>query len=282
VAHWDDGAVRMSEDGTRETLTLGTFNTHLGVDGWGRPYDLVQECRSLDADVLVLQESWAPDDGGPSSAETVADQLGYTLLHEANMAHCRLFDPAPNASDRWGPRIGAQTKSLLLDERSKAWFGGTTTRKFTRGHIGVALLSRVPTNGYKVIPLKVLRRDGAMRMVITCTVELAGGELQIFGTHMSHITHGSHAQYRLLSKLLPPPSVPAVLAGDMNLWGPPVVSYLRGWRRAVRARTWPAYRPHSQLDHVLVTEGVTVLGSRVGPFAGSDHLPVVVTLGLRG
>jgi endonuclease/exonuclease/phosphatase family metal-dependent hydrolase len=272
----------MSDHGARATLTLGTFNIHLGVDGWGRPYDLVEECRSLDADVLVIQESWTPDDGRPSSAEAVSDKLGYTLVREATMARCRVFDPAPNASTRWGPRIGAQTKSLLLDDRRKALFGGTTTQTFTRGHIGVALLSRIPTSGCRVIPLKTLPRDGAERMVITCTVELAGGELQIFGTHMSHITHGSHAQYRLLSKLLPSPTVPAVLAGDMNLWGPPVVSYLRGWRRAVRARTWPAYRPHSQLDHVLVTEGVTVVGTRVGPFAGSDHLPVVATLGLRG
>lgn len=271
----------MSEDGTRDTLTLGTFNIHLGVDGWGRPYDVVEECRSLDADVLVVQESWAPDGGGPSSAEAIADQLGYTLVREATMARCRLFDPSPEATDRWGPWIGAQTKAFLLDNRRKALFGGTATTEFTRGHIGVAMLSRVPTSGCDVIPLKTLPRDGAERRVITCTVELAGGKLQIFGTHMSHITHGSHTQFRLLSKLLPPPSVPAVLAGDMNLWGPPVVSYLRGWRRAVTARTWPAYRPHSQLDHVLITEGVTVLGSRVGPFAGSDHLPVVVTLGLR-
>jgi len=104
--------------------------------------------------------------------------------------------------------------------------------------------------------------------------------LAVFGTHMSHITHGSHAQYRLLSDLLPPPTTAAVLAGDMNLWGPPVNSYLRGWRRAVTTRTWPAYRPHSQLDHVLVTPSVSVLDARAGAFAGSDHLPVVATLAL--
>ena len=35
-----------------------------------------------------------------------------------------------------------------------------------------------------------------------------------------------------LGALLPTPTTAAVLAGDMNLWGPPVSSYFRGWRRA--------------------------------------------------
>ena len=148
--------------------------------------------------------------------------------------------------------------------------------------MGLALLSRVPVHRCTVIPLGKLRRDAARRVVIGGNVELEGGELAVFGTHMSHITHGSHAQYRLLNDLLPPPTDAAVLAGDMNLWGPPVNSYLRGWRRAVTARTWPAYRPHSQLDHVLVTPPVSVLGARTGAFAGSDHLPVVVTLAVGG
>jgi endonuclease/exonuclease/phosphatase family metal-dependent hydrolase len=104
--------------------------------------------------------------------------------------------------------------------------------------------------------------------------------MTVCGTHMSHITHGSHAQYRRLSKQLPPVGSAAVLAGDMNLWGPPTASYFRGWRRAVRGRSWPAHRPHSQLDHVLVTRSVTASNPRIGGFAGSDHRPAVVTLGL--
>ncbi len=95
---------------------------------------------------------------------------------------------------------------------------------------------------------------------------------------MSHITHGSHAQYRRLATALSPGRTAAVLAGDMNLWGPPVSSYVRGWRRAVTGRTWPAVRPHSQLDHVMVTPRVQVTDARIGGFAGSDHRPVLATL----
>ncbi len=68
----------------------------------------------------------------------------------------------------------------------------------------------------------------------------------------------------------------------MNLWGPPVSSYFRGWRRGVTGRTWPALRPHSQLDHVLVTPPVTVTD---GPDRRLRRLrppPVVATLSLSG
>jgi len=262
------------------SLTLATFNVHLGVDGWGRPFDVVGGCRALGADVLVMQESWTPDGGAPSTASVVAAQLGYSVVAEVGMARGRLFDPLPTATARWGPRVGPWRSSFHLDDEHWRLRKAGTGSGSTPGRLGLAVLSRVPVRGHQVIPLVRLRRDPAQRIVIGCDVELEDGELAVFGTHMAHITHGSHAQFRRLHGLLPPPTRAAVLAGDMNLWGPPVNSYLRGWRRALTARTWPAYRPHSQLDHVLVTPPVSVLGARVGPFAGSDHLPVVVGLAL--
>ena len=57
-------------------------------------------------------------------------------------------------------------------------------------------------------------------------------------------------------------------------------SFLPGWRRTVRGRTWPAGRPHSQIDHILVraADGTEVLHSEVLPGVGSDHRPVRATL----
>jgi len=60
----------------------------------------------------------------------------------------------------------------------------------------------------------------------------------------------------------------------MNLWGPFVARLLPGWRRTVRGRTWPAWRPHSQLDQVLVRGPLTFCGGDVLPAAGSDHRAV--------
>jgi endonuclease/exonuclease/phosphatase family metal-dependent hydrolase len=258
-------------------LTLATFNVHLGVDGWGRPNDVVGACRALDADIVVLQESWAPDGGNASTATTVADGLGMEVVAEIGLARGRLFGPPDTAGLRWAPRAAQLRKAFYLDR--ERWAGATWhERPSVRGSWGLAMLSRLPVRDVSVHLLDQLRRDPARRVVVEATVGLGGGDLAICGTHMSHITQGSHAQYRRLAAVLPPVTTAAVLTGDMNLWGPPVSSYLRGWRRAVKGRTWPAHRPHSQLDHVLITPPVTVVDARIAGFAGSDHQPVVVTL----
>jgi endonuclease/exonuclease/phosphatase family metal-dependent hydrolase len=259
-------------------LTLATFNIHMGMDGWGRPYDVAEQCRALDADVLVLQESWAPEDGGSSTASRIAAAAGYHVVTEVALARGKLFSPHPSADDRWGPSLIQTRKTLRIDGERWAAADEQRDRTFVRGQWGMAVLARIPVHEVSVIPLGKLRRDPARRALISCVADLEGGPLVILGTHMSHITHGSHAQYRLLGTKLPPVTTAAVLTGDMNLWGPPVSSYVRGWRRGIVGRTWPAPRPHSQLDHMMVTPSVSVLEARIGGFAGSDHRPVIATL----
>jgi endonuclease/exonuclease/phosphatase family metal-dependent hydrolase len=262
----------------RPTLTVATFNVHMGVDGWGRPFDVVAQCGRLDADLLVLQESWAPDGDGPSTAARVAERWGYQVVAEVALAHARLYAPLPTASARWAPWPNRLRRALRLDqERTGA---GYADRPFVRGQWGVAVLSRVPTHDVDVLLLGRLRRDPARRAVIRCRTRLGGREVTVLGTHMSHITQGSHVQYRRLAAALPSPDTAAVLLGDMNLWGPPVNAYMSGWRRAVTGRTWPAHRPHSQLDHVLVTPPITVVDAGIAADSGSDHRPVRVTLSL--
>jgi endonuclease/exonuclease/phosphatase family metal-dependent hydrolase len=264
---------------TGSTLTLASFNVHMGVDGWGRPFDVVSECRDLDADVLVMQESWAPDDGSPSTAGQVATALGYQVVAEVGLAHARRYAALDTGSERWAPRPRQLRKALVLDGEGWPSTGTQRGRPFVPGQWGVALLARIPFGDTVVLPLGQLRRDSARRCVIGTTVELGTGEVTVLGTHMSHITHGSHGQYRRLRQLLPPHDRAGVLAGDMNLWGPPVNAYVPTWRRAVVGRTWPSHRPHSQLDHILVTPAVSVVTARVATRSGSDHRPVVATLG---
>jgi endonuclease/exonuclease/phosphatase family metal-dependent hydrolase len=49
----------------------------------------------------------------------------------------------------------------------------------------------------------------------------------------------------------------------------------------VKGRTWPAARPHSQLDHILVNPHLTPVAGRVLSGVGSDHLPVQATIDAR-
>lgn len=266
--------------GTLSELSLATFNVHCGVDGWGRPFDVVAECRALDADIVVMQESWTSDSGAPGTASTVADALGYRQI-EAPMARGRLYEPDPSAGPRWSPPRRYGQGALRLDRHRRRSTGDHRQLPFDTGTLSLAVLSRVPFDHTGVLELGHLRRDPARRLVITGTASVGDRTITILGTHMSHLLHRSPVQYRRLRAAVPPAAVPAVLAGDMNLWGPGVVGFLPGgWRRAVRGRTWPAWRPHSQLDHVLVTPPVSVVAARVAAGSGSDHRPVRVTLAI--
>ena len=73
--------------------------------------------------------------------------------------------------------------------------------------------------------------------------------------------------------------VPVVVGGDFNCWRPLLRTVLPGWRSGVVARTWPAWRAHSQIDHLLLRGSWTVSGPRAvrGP---SDHKALVAELAL--
>ncbi|HWD51853.1 MAG TPA: endonuclease/exonuclease/phosphatase family protein [Acidimicrobiales bacterium] len=265
-------------------LSVATFNVHCGVDGWGRPFDVTAECAALDADVLVMQESWTPSGGGPSTAAVVGRDLGYQV-YEEELATGRIFPPHPSANHRWGPRPRSASVVFRLDHP-----GQRPRRNFDRLHpdysvgtFGLAVLTRVPVSHREVIPLGQLKTDASRRLAIVSTLPLGEGSMTVVGTHMSHLLQRSPVQFKRLRAALPDPGGgAAVLTGDMNMWGPPLSAFFPGWRRAIRGRTWPAFRPHSQLDHVLVTPSVAVVDTRIAERSKSDHLPVRATLSLVG
>lgn len=275
------------EPAPADTFVVATFNLHAGVDGWGRPFDVLAACRTIDADVLVLEENWAPDDG-PSVAQEVAGALGYSVFEHA-LAGGRLALPHPGADERWMRSMDWRGASHAIYLDSERPYGDTVrrSRRFVdarRGRWGVAVLSRLPVVGTEVIELGRLSRDRARRAALVAQVAVGADAVTVVGTHMSHITYGAPRQFVQLRRRLEATvgSRPAVLAGDMNLWGPPVAALFWGWRRAVRAKTWPAWRPHSHVDHVLVRGPLQVVDAEVLGMSGSDHLPVRVSFRLDG
>jgi endonuclease/exonuclease/phosphatase family metal-dependent hydrolase len=269
--------------GTSE-FVAASFNVHAGVDGWGRPFDWLGACRRIDADVLVLEEAWQPDEGA-GLADTVGSALGYRVF-ETTLARGRVARPDPRADHRWMRSLDWRSvnHSIYLD--SERPLAGRVTRleRFQRaphGSWNVAVLTRLPVARTEVIELGRLWRDRARRAALVVWIELGGREVAIIGTHMTHITYGSPIHYRRLARALERVvgPAPALLAGDMNLWGPPVRALLPGWQRAVVGKTWPAWRPHSQVDHIVV-RGLRVSGGEVCPDAGSDHRPLVARIAL--
>src|SRR5262249_9740252 len=141
---------------------------------------------------------------------------------------------------------------------------------------GIAVLSRLPSTRVGKLPVGPVWPDPARaRGALQVELDVDGTAVQLVAVHLtSRLPHGPPVQLTRLRPQLPPPGCPAVIAGDHNFWGPGVVSLLPGWRRAVRGRTWPASRPHSQIDHILVRRDAVVRAAGVLPDVGSDHRPV--------
>jgi endonuclease/exonuclease/phosphatase family metal-dependent hydrolase len=236
-------------------LKITSFNCHAGVqarsNGVCHPYDLHTVLRELDADVIVVQESWTPD-GGTSAVREVGEELGAQVF-ELKFGRARL-EPWPHV-----PRDGAGL-----------------------GDVGLAILSRIPAEeGGRLAVGKVPGDPTPERGGLHVVLDVDGTKVDLVGIHLtSRLPYGPPTQLRRLRPQLPDEGRPAVVAGDCNFWGPGVCTLLLGWTRAVRGRSWPARRPHSQIDHILVRDGhgVDVVDSAVLPAVGSDHRPVRATL----
>lgn len=231
-------------------LSLVTFNTHYGlrtVHEHAAPYDLGAVLSAMAADAMVLQEVWRPD-GVRGDVDEFAAAHGYVMHHLVT----------GRATQRRWPHHHADGE----------------------GTIGTAILTRVPARRRPDVVVGPTIGDPAPRRAVV-HIEVGGdpSPLQLVGVHLtSRLPHGPPHQLRRLKRALPDPGRPVVVAGDCNLWGPPVVALLAdGWRRGVLGRTWPARRPHSQIDHVLVRPGdVRVTDATVGDDVGSDHRPLLV------
>lgn len=226
-------------------LTVANFNMHWGIDAAGHPFDVVDVCRRLDPDVLGLQEVWRPH-GGHCVVDDVADALGATLLERVL---------APDA-------MKAKPKRLPLPPG-------------VPGTWGLGLLTRLPVRDRFEIDLGHSPGDPIKRRVALCAELDAGGTPFVFAAvHASHRIYGSPPQLRRLARALDARGLPSVIAGDCNMWGAVLVPVLRNRRRAVRGATWPGRIPHSQIDHLWVSDGIEVLGGEVMPRTGSDHRPI--------
>ena len=233
-------------------LTLGSLNLHTGRGPGGHDapfYDVLTACKEVDTDVLVLQEAWVPDrDEGDLVA--VAAALGYVVAGQFTVARASCHDQVRLIA-REGP------------EGDGDW--------------AVAVLSRLPVLASRIAPLAPqLPRDPGRRALVIAGVD-AGGPVpfMVAGTHMPLLKDPVWRLKQSLRASLPSLARPAAFAGDMNMWGWCADRLAGpGWRRAVRGRTYPAHRPHSQTDHILVTPRVTVVSAEVVPQVLSDHRPV--------
>ncbi len=270
-------------------LSIANFNMHCGMDGWGRPFDYVAAVGALEADVIMLEESWTPLGDTDSQAEVAARALGYQVVTHA-IGRGRRISPQPDPGDTWvaRPAWSASNRALYLEGLRPFPESVHAMERWQRaepGTFAIAVLVRpeLPIESTSLVPMSRLRADRVERAALVVDLTVEGRPISVIGTHMSHLHFGSPRNWAELRRALKTAARPdAVLAGDMNTWGPLVRVFMPSWRRAVRGRTWPAWRPHSQIDHILVRGDLRPVRGRVFPDAGSDHRPVRAELAFAG
>jgi endonuclease/exonuclease/phosphatase family metal-dependent hydrolase len=269
--------------GCRVPTRVATYNVHAGVDGWGRPTRVVDATVALDADVLVLEESWRDDD--VDLAGEVAARTGGTAITTELARGWRWTGGTGDES--WQPR-GALlhgNRGLCLDsvrpisEAAQATWANRALA--TRGAWCLSIVSRLEVIDSRVVDLPRLVKDRCERRALVVRVRTPRGDLTVVGLHGAHLFHGAIRWYRDVAGILEAhvgANRAAVLGGDLNAWGPLARRLLPRWQQAATGRTWPSWRPHSQIDHLFVRGDIRVVRGGAVDRRESDHRPVVCEL----
>jgi endonuclease/exonuclease/phosphatase family metal-dependent hydrolase len=244
------------------------------VDGWGRPTLALEHAARLDADVLICSELWRGDDG-TDFYEELSTRLAMNGLFVPLARASRVTSGSGGRS--WQPRlahlIGEQ--GLYFSEHrtlTKAQAHHRRAVVLEPGDWGLGLLTRLPLESIRIESLGRLPRERVRRALIVARLRYRNRPFYVLAIHGAHLSHGSYRQYRRVGAVVAglDPALPIILGGDFNSWRPLLRLFLPHWRTLVRARTWPAHRPHSQIDHLLGRGPWRRLGGGALD-AGSDH-----------
>jgi len=162
-----------------------------------------------------------------------------------------------------------------------------------QAHAGDVLVAgREPLQGLRAVALS---SENATALVFQATV--SDMPLTVIGAHANwplgpRIAASRNGELAGLADLARSASGPVLVLGDLNVtaFSPAFHDLLtrgrlfdcatgRGWHP-----TWPAWFPplYMQIDHCLASAGVAVTSLATGPYVGSDHYPLEVTLRLPG
>jgi endonuclease/exonuclease/phosphatase family metal-dependent hydrolase len=261
------------------TLRIATFNLLHGLslsDGGYRDADLRTAAKSIDADVLGLQEVDRCQERSGSSDQTA-------LVAEALGARWHRFVPALHGTP--GQRV--TWTAATVDDGALA--AGPT--------YGVGMVSRLPVRSWRVLrfppapiglPLlvpaaprpRLMLIPDEPRLALAAVVERPGGGLMTVVTaHLSFVPGWNVRQLRRIVRGVADLPAPRLLVGDLNLVGD-LPRLATGWSRLARVATYPSHRPRVQFDHAL--------GDGIGPAAVaqvlsmplgvSDHCALVLDL----
>ncbi len=158
------------------------------------------------------------------------------------------------------------------------------------GHT-ICLLSR-----HKLSKKKITKHGGHDTPLLSAIVKLANKEYQIFSAHPLAALNADYAKDRELyfseiEKYFESHSMPVLVLGDFNSvpWEKHFMKFLKKahlkstlWNTSYTV-TWPAVFPFMgiPMDQILVNDQIEHKGLRRGPFIGSDHYPICLTVNAK-
>lgn len=248
--------------------TFNILNGRVPADQHVDPSGLDTAVRSLDADILALQEvDQNQHRSGFSDLTSVAAEAMGAPHHRFVAA----IHGSPGAT----------------------WVAATGEEQPDSAAYGVALLSRYPVKGWQVIRLEpvpvavpmrfrgrrrpYLVRDEP-RVAVIATIESPVGEVSVVCTHLSFIPWWNVRQLRKVVRATTDDHGPAILMGDLNM-GPERAARMTGMRAAASHPTFPAGVPQEQLDHILIRGSLRASSSDAPAMPISDHRALWAELG---
>ncbi|MBT0993372.1 endonuclease/exonuclease/phosphatase family protein [Cellulomonas sp. DKR-3] len=249
-------------------MRIATFNLQHGRATTSGRVDhaaLTRAVRSLDADVLALQEV---DRGQLRSGRS--DQAAL-VAQASGAAHVRMAPALVGPAGLW--------RRATARDRGGAAYGVAIVSRFTVREWTTIPLPRLP--GVTLVGAGRVRRPyrDQPRVALVAVVETPHGAVTVVGTHLSYLPGQGERQLEHLLAALGT-AEPLVVLGDLNLRPPAVrrVAGARGLEAIAAAPTYPAEEPRAQIDHVL-GRGVRPAGPARAVATGvSDHRALVVDL----
>lgn len=150
-------------------------------------------------------------------------------------------------------------------------------------HCDFAMLSKTPLSDFKV------KYEWAGPAFVSAKLGAEFGNVHIYGLHTNRFPHqrSQLKQITALIKYMEGESGPNILMGDFNATPFSRITQTLaeglGLERLTNLPTWSATYgfPQLAIDHIFVSKGIRALDhQKIGEYAGSDHFPIAITLGV--
>lgn len=194
---------------------------------------------------------------------------------------------------------------VSLQEINEDWLAGLKAAnglkafpyQLTHLESGNILASRLRFHNPQIVPIREGRLGALIGKseggILLADIQLSGKMISLINLHppipLTPRYEASYLRYlKQLNTLKKHFNKDIVLIGDLNTT--PWSSYYKRYLKTLNLKdarahqgfypTWNAYLPvfAIPIDHVLVTNNFVTSQQRIGPFTGSDHLPVYVDL----